>query len=369
MLYLDCSYLKGEVSGVLFHASEIDPGHQPVLLAYMIAEEESIINWRRFIELLERCHLVHQNDESIQVLLSLCCIYESTLPQLECMFSDLSIGCSPWYVNGNVRRKKSTRMDNSSLRSLFFRCVFSLGDESHTYINRLINEKSELVEELRHLGKWNRNCFQVHSNMTHSLCISHVEHDLLESQSLQYLMIDDLLMGLYYFQCLDCEERKQLYSRYEPQDLTPYYHHIILDYARYKDEYLIDGRNPCTVICTVDTVQHRFVVNFDEGTCSCGVWQEIQFPCLHCWIAMKHQGLSLQSVDHDMHTISTALLTCPETHIPLFPHHVLTQIAYYKHSVQRSDRDELPEMLAQPTILPLNVDDVLLNEDKNLVSL
>lgn len=84
---------------------------------------------------------------------------------------------------------------------------------------------------------------------------------------------------------------------------------------------------------------------------------------------MKHQGLSLQTVDHDMHTISTALLTCPETHIPLFPHHVLTQIAYYKHSVQRSDRDELPEMLAQPTILPLNVDDVLLNEDKNLVSL
>ena len=55
LLALDCSQLKSEFGGVLFHASTMDGGQKVIPLGYMLAEEESPENWRLFISRLHDC--------------------------------------------------------------------------------------------------------------------------------------------------------------------------------------------------------------------------------------------------------------------------------------------------------------------------
>lgn len=368
-LFLDCCYLRGENSGVLFYASAIDPDHHPVLLAFMIAEEESVLNWRRFLEFLESSHLVTPEEDAVQVILSLCLLLESSLPQLECVFSDLAAEASPWYINGNVRRKRSIRSDSFPLRALMLRCVFSYGSETNLFLNRLVSEKSELFDELQHLGKWNRSCYSVQLRDLHSLCASHIEHDLLEQNSLQYLMIDDLAAGLYYFQCLDCNERRQFYIHFDPDDLTPHFQQVLAEYARFQGDYSVENGPPCTVSMVVEGVPHKFVVDLEAKTCSCGLWQALRFPCLHSWLVTKVGWTSWERVDEGLHTIKQALRTCPTMNVPSFPHQILTQIAYYQRSAGRLEKSALSEGLSQSSILPINVEEVLMTEEKNMISL
>ena len=368
-LYLDCCYLHGENSGVLFHASEIDPDYRPVLLAFMIAEQESVSNWRRFLEFLESSHLVTPEDDVVHVLLSLCMLLESNLPQLEYVFSDLAAESSPWYVNGAVRRKRSIRSDSFTLRALLLRCVFSYGAESTLFLNRLMSEKSDLFDELQHLGKWNRSLFAVQLRELHSLCTAHIERDLLEQNSLQYLMIDDLATGLYYFQCLDCEERRHIYLHFDPDELTPHFQQVLAEYARFKGEYSIENGSPCAVSMVLEGVQRKFLVDLEGKTCSCGLWQALRFPCLHGWLVATVRGVAWEAVDEGLHAVKQALRTCPTMNVPSFPHPILTQIAYYKKSTGRMEKNALPEMLAQAAILPVNMGEMMMPEEKNLISL
>ena len=368
-IFLDCCYLRGENAGVLFHASAIDPDYRPVLLAFMIAEQESVSNWRRFLEFLESSHLLTREDDVAQVIFSLCALLESNLPQLEYAFSELAAEASPWYVNGMVRRKRSVRSDSFTLRALLLRCVFSYGSEASLFLNRLMSEKSDLFEELQHLGKWNRSLFSVQLRELHSLCAGHVEHDLLEQNSLQYLMIDDLATGLYYFQCLDCEERRQLYLHFDPDDLAPHFQQVLAEYARFKGDYSVEPGAPCAVSMRIDGVQRKFLVDLEGKSCSCGLWQALRFPCLHGWLAATVRGVGWELLDEGLHSVKQALRSCPSMNVPAFPHPVLTQIAYYKKSTGRAEKSALPDVLAQAEILPISVGEMMGAEEKNLISL
>ena len=305
----------------------------------------------------------------VHVLLSLCVLLESNLPQLEYAFSDLAVESSPWYVNGAVRRKRSIRSDSFTLRALLLRCVFSYGAESTLFLNRLMSEKSDLFDELQHLGKWNRSLFAVQLRDLHSLCTAHIERDLLEQNSLQYLMIDDLATGLYYFQCLDCEERRHIYLHFDPDELTPHFQQVLAEYARFKGEYSIENGSPCAVSMVLEGVQRKFLVDLEGKTCSCGLWQALRFPCLHGWLVATVRGVAWEAVDEGLHAVKQALRTCPTMNVPSFPHPILTQIAYYKKSTGRMEKNALPEVLAQAAILPVNMGEMMIPDEKNLISL
>lgn len=349
LLAMDCSQLKSEFGGVLFHASTMDGGQKAIPLGYMLAEEESPENWRLFISRLHDCGIPTDTDPECQLILHLCKTIETIFPELETIMPDLSVRMSPWYLNGSVRRKKViSKSDFLSLQSRFYRVVFCGTVQVNSLLNQLMNEASDIVKELAKIGQWYRHCMKRPHVFQIESCIQQMEMIYLDHEALRYLMLDDVVSGLYVMISRYSKKRQEEYKEYALESLTPFYQQLV-------DQYL-EVLPSFTVTCIQDSLfrvtevvknhtDHE-EVDFQHKSCTCGVWQEYQFPCVHCWCVIQHENLSLNNVVGDFYSCGAALQLCPDYALPCFTHDIDQQVGYYIRSKQT---DEL--MVLEP---PLN---------------
>ena len=356
LLALDCSQLKSEFGGVLFHASTMDGGQKVIPLGYMLAEEESPENWRLFISRLHDCGIPTDTDPECQLILQLCKTIETMFPELEAIVPDLAVRLSPWYLNGSVRRKKSlSKTDFVSLQSRFYRVVFCATVQVKTLLSQLMAEASDLVKELNKTGLWYRHAMKRQHVYQIESCIQQIDMVYLDHEMLRYVMLDDVVSGLYVMIARYAKKRQEEYDGYNSDSLTPFYQQLVNQYLEVLSSF--------SVTCIRDSLfrvtegekdsSEQEEVDLQQKTCTCGMWQEYQFPCIHCWCVIQHENFSLNSVSGEFFSCGTALQLSPNYALPFFTHNIDQQVRYYIRSQQSDDL-----MMIEPplTWTPISMD-------------
>lgn len=338
LLALDCSPLKSELGGVLFHASTLDGGREPILLAFMVAGEENQNTWREFLSALQTHGLGDRSNSEFAIVSEVCVVVDTCLPALTLLHQDLGVEASPWYLNGNTRRKKTGQpFEHARLRSLFFRALFCGSSRISNYITHLTSLAPEVVSELSKHPQWSRG----HASRYHMMYIDYVLSEFevaLEQDSIAYLMLDDVVEGLILAIHRRAQQREAMYASQEKTALTPFYQQLVAGYAADMGRFTVECVNP-KLYCVVDnaTAASRFDVDLEKGTCSCCYWQELMFPCVHCWCVMHHCKVDWRSGVDAFFTNEKALGLCAHHALPAFTHDFSRQVKYYQQSLKMKD--------------------------------
>lgn len=320
-LALDCSPLKNENGGVLFHVSTIDGGQKPILLAYMIAEEESPSNWRLFLERLKESGIPTDQDPECRLLLQLCDTMDSVFPTLSHLFS--STNHSPWHVT--TTRKNKSPKGGSILRELLMRVVFCGTKQIGSLYSRLLVESEELGRELSKFVPWYRMAIERPHAMLLQACLQEVEVVFLDHEMVRLLNLDDVVSGLYELMALYARKRKEEYVQC-PEMLTPFCQQLARQYVEASLHVALVREAVYVVSGLVDgeTVQEE--VDCERHSCTCGWWEAYQFPCVHAWCLIQQGKLSQEVME--FFYCRTAMQMCPEYVVPSFKHSLKQQVAF-----------------------------------------
>lgn len=323
-LALDCSPLKNEYGGVLFHVSTIDGGQKPILLAYMIADEESPSTWRLFLERLKESGIPTDQNSECQLLLHLCEVFDSVLSSLSHLFS--STNHSPWHVAPSRTRK--VPKPSPLLRALLTRVVFCGTKQVSSLYSRLLVESEELVHELGKFAPWYRMAVERPATMLVQACLQEVEMVFLDHEMVRLLNLDDVVSGLYELQAAAAGKRREEYEQCPEEMLTPFCQQLARQYVEVITSLTVTGvRDHVFLVSGVvegETVREE--VDCERRTCSCGWWLPYQFPCVHAWCLVQQGKLSREVVE--FFCCRSALQMCPEYVVPTFKHTLKRQVAF-----------------------------------------
>lgn len=338
VLVLDCTALKGEYGGVLFYASILDGGEQPVLLAFMVANEETHLTWREFLNSLQLAGVGTAATPAVSSLLHLCDLLTDLFPRLCLIRHDLGMEPSSWSSMLPQRRKKATAMEVTPLRSLFFRCAFATASQSTVLIAQFSSLAPELTAMLMKLPQWSRSQLP----RAHEYYTTDVTTDmelLLNQQYLRFLMLDDVVSGLLFVSHSRTQQRRALYSGLPAGSLTPFYAHLAKSYASECSRMTAQCVR-ANVYCVSDK-SDVFDVDFEKKTCSCHQWEELAFPCVHCWCVMEAFKMGVMEVVDAFFTNDAALKMCGDFVLPAFSHDLSRQVKYYQQSLQSAQNKTL----------------------------
>ena len=333
-LYLDCLPLKNETGGNLYLAFTLDGGNKSSLLAYMIAEEESHVYWRHFLTFLEKSQIMSPSSADFTVLQSLVYNTETILPTLTAIQPELSLPPISWYSSSSIRKKKSANnRDYPSLRSIFFRIIFSSSADTNILMEHFFTDNRDLYNEISHHGKWNRRLFdQPHNSVTECI-MKDFDVNILDKHSIRNLMLDDIVTGLYTIQIESSRERYVEYSSTEClSNYTPFYASVLKDYENSNGEYTVQTQdNVHFVVSLVSNPMVSYSVDLLTHSCTCSLWQESHFPCIHAWKVIKMLQMPIEPLVKCF-TCSSALAMAPQCEIPPFKHVLAQQVDFYIHS-------------------------------------
>lgn len=354
-VYLDCILLKNETGGALYVAFTLDGGNKSVLLAYMITEEESHQNWHQFLTLLERSHIVSSTSMEYSIIQSLIIQVESLFPKLVAVQPELSFPSNSWYSTNPRRKKGTSHQEFPSLRSLFFRIIFS-SSEIPLLMEQFFSENRDLLSTLSHYPKWNRRLFESPHVTVTEFIVKEFEMNVLEQRSIRYLMLDDVITGLYTIQIEKSQERHQFYSSIEPStSYTPFYCALLNEYSTSKEVFTVQTQDKVHfIVVLASNPSIHFSIDFLAHSCSCGYWQESHFPCIHVWNVVQTMKMSLEPLTQ-FFTCASALTMAPQLEVPQFNHSLSQQVHYYIQGLQTMTKEVAMNgdyVLSDPIELP-----------------
>lgn len=335
-LFLDCILLKNESGGVLYVAFTMDGGNKSILLAFMIAEEENQHNWLQFLSLLQKSQLITPTDKEYSVIHSLCLTLDSLFPILTSIQPELALTASSWYTSSSSRRKKTLNTHNyPSLRSIVYRLLFSSAADVSNYIDLIANMKNDILTELNQHPKWNRRCFDNPQLPITDRIIKEFEMNILEQRSIQYLMYDDIVIGLFTIMIESSMDRFQFYHTSETTSMyTPYYSTILNEYNGNQESYTIqsiDSSHFTTFLSSNPSLQYS--IDIVNKQCSCGYWQQTHFPCIHAWKVLQFLKLPIDPL-LSYFSCSSAMRMAPSLELPHFDHDLTQQTCYYLNNME-----------------------------------
>ena len=239
ILALDCAILKGEINGVLYHASTFDGNNHVIPLAFMLAEEESTAGWTSFVDQLESDQIMPGHEE-YSVIRQLCHTLDQLLSKISQNYPNIVSSSSSfaiqstWNPFGSARRLKTKGSSlHYALRALIHRVVFSRSSQFSGYVNQLADQDEALWDSLRtaccyrHGHDNNHDYFHDPINM----CIQQFEEYYLQKRFLSHLMIDDVISGLYEMIASESLRRRRDFSQYNSTQLTPSYQQLEEEYS------------------------------------------------------------------------------------------------------------------------------------------
>lgn len=339
VLVLNCTPLKGEYGGVLFYASILDGGEQPILLAFMVAKEETHITWREFLHSLQLAGVGNTTTPIFSSLLQLCDIIADLLPQLFVIRHDLGTELPTWSSTQPQRRKKATALEMTPLRSLFFRSVFATAPQSTSLLPQLSALAPELTAMLMKLPLWSRSQLPPSHEYYTTDVITDMEL-LLDKNYLRFLMLDDVMSGLMAFAHSRIQQRRALYEGLPATSLTPCYARLVKSYES-EFAHMTAECVRANMYCVSDKT-NEFEVDFEKKTCSCHQWEELLFPCVHCWCVMEMFKMNVMEVVDPFFTNEAALKMCGDFVLPVFSHDISRQVKYYQQSVKSKSPVVIP---------------------------
>ena len=332
ILFLDCALLKSEAGGVLFYAYVVDGGQEPVLIAFLLTEEENPSSWFLFLSLLEQCGIPAGDSIEGIVIKSLCSLVQNTVPRIETLYPEI-VNSDSWWKNGlNGRKKRGLySTDSSPMRSLLFRSIFDGSKEAINLRLHLSSEYPELEKEMSESGKWARSFYSHPYSDWHSLCTCHMNR-LLDQNMLRYLMLDDVVSGLYVLMATQARERLLFYSQHKKSELAPCWKPLIQKYSYAIKQMEVQSLSKSLYIVTEEK-QIVFDVDLAHNSCSCGSWAGRAFPCVHCWAVLQRLERTITSEATEYFTCGAAMRMCEVSQVPQFSHSLEQQADYYKQNV------------------------------------
>ena len=302
----------------------------------MIVEEENQHNWLQFLSLLQKSQLITTSDREYAVIHSLCITLDSLFPILTSIQPELALAATSWSSLSSSHRKKTCSTQNyPSLRSIVYRLIFTSSADVSNYIDLISNMKNDILTELNQHPKWNRRCFDNLQLPITDMIIKEFEMNVLEQRSIQYLMFDDIVIGLITIMIESSMDRLQFYRSAEISSLyTPYYYTLLNEYNCNQESYTIqsiDNSHFTTFLSSNPSLQYS--IDITKKQCSCGYWQQTHFPCIHAWKVLQFLKLPIDPL-LSYFTCSSALRMAPSLELPQFDHDLTQQTCYYLNNME-----------------------------------
>ncbi|CAH9129122.1 unnamed protein product [Cuscuta epithymum] len=271
VLIIDGSFMKAYYKGTLLTACSQDANKQIVPLAFAVCDSESTASWKWFFTRLKEC-LKHRDDMYI-----VSDRHKGIIKAAKAIFPHASHGYCCEHLRRNMRSKFRGKSSNHGWK---FKAAWEAAtvNECYQYLSMLDEEDARIRPWLEKIGteKWARSmAVKSRWGVMTSNCAEAMNSMDANAREYPVAKLLDFI-----------REKMQTWFAGRLEDATSSTTHLTLKFEKHlvslqRDASRMRVKLSCRYEFEVDRLRRSFIVNLNDRTCTCHMFQLEHFVCVH----------------------------------------------------------------------------------------